>query len=77
MINYLKQFANFANKIAQFKSLLLAGKEVLKEPEEVKIATPIPETLKVQKVMHERNKHGVFCNKIFYLSADDSPFYRQ
>ena len=48
------------------------------EPKEVKSSTPILETLKVHKVLRERNKHRVCCNKIFYFIAyDDSSFFTQ
>ena len=65
MINDSKAFETFANKIAQTESLYLAGEEVLEEPEELKSKTPIPQTLKVHKVV--RDEHGVFCNRFFLL----------
>ena len=65
MINDSKEFETFVNKIAQTESLYLAGEEVLEGPEEVKSKTPIPETLKVHKVV--RDEHGVFCDRFFLL----------
>ena len=77
VINHPKEFATFANEIAQVDSLYLASEEVMDEPEEVQSAKPIPQTLKVHKVVREKNEQGVFCNKFFYLSSDEVPFYTQ
>ena len=68
VIDDAKDFATFVNKIARIESLYLASEAVLKNPEEVKNAAPIPETLKVHVVVCERNKYGVFCNNIFTLA---------
>lgn len=68
VIDDVKDFATFVNKIVQIESLYLASETVLKKPEEVKNAAPIPETLKVHVVVCERNKYGVFCNNIFTLA---------
>ena len=51
VINTPKKFAKFANKTSNVDCLLL-----LKEPEEVPKATPIPTTLKIRKV--KRVKDG-------------------
>ena len=49
----------------------------MKEPEEVKNAKKIPNTLQIHKVVREKSNQGVFCNKFFFFSSDKDPFCTQ
>ena len=77
VINHAKEFATFANDITKVESLYLLSDEVMKEPEEVKNAKKIPNTLQIHKVVREKSNQGVFCNKFFFLSSDKDPLYTQ
>ena len=46
----LRKFAEFSNEISNVDCLLLSKEQLLKEPEEVAKAAPIPTTLKIHKV---------------------------
>ena len=64
----------FANEISSVDCLFLSKEQLLKEPEEVAKAAPIPTTLKLHKV--KRVKEGnSFVNKFCYLSEDLEPFF--
>ena len=77
VINHPKEFGTFANDITKVESLYLPSDEVMKEPEEVKNAKKIPNTLQIHKLVREKSNQGVFCNKFFFLSSDKDPFYTQ
>ena len=57
VINTPKEFANFADQITSVNCLFLENTELLKEPEEVTKAPPIPSTLKIHKVQRVANGH--------------------
>ena len=50
VIDTPKKFAEFANKISSVDCLSLSKEQLLKEPEEVVKAAPIPTILKIHKV---------------------------
>ena len=77
VINYPKEFADFANEISNVDSLFLPNEEVLEEPQEVQNATAIPTTTKIHKVVRGMNKQNTFCNKFYFLSSDVDPFFTQ
>ena len=69
VIDIPKTFAEFANEISNVDYLFLWKGQLLKEPEDVAKATPIPAILKIYKV--KRVKEGnSFVNKFYYLIED-------
>ena len=77
VINTPKEFANFADQITSVDCLFLEYTELLKEPEEVTNAPPIPSTLKIHKVQRVANGPNSFSNLFFKLSEDIEPFYTE
>ena len=60
VINTPKEFTNFADQITSVDCLFLENTELLKEPEEVTKAPPIPSTLKIHKVQRVANDQTHF-----------------
>ena len=52
VINTPKEFANFADQIISVDCLFLENTELLKEPEEMTKAPPIPSTLKIHIIIN-------------------------
>ena len=75
VINTPREFAEFANEISSVDCLFLDKSEFIHEPEEVSKTTPIPSTLKFDKVSGVRNGPHSFSNYYFKLSEDLEPFY--
>ena len=74
VINSPEEFASCANEISNVDCLFLRKEDVLKEPEEVSKAIPIPTTMKIHRV--KRVKQGSsFENEFFFLSEDSKPFF--
>ena len=74
VIDTPKKFTEFANKTCNVDCLLLSKEQLLKEPEEVAKAAPIPTTLKIHKVKRVKVVN-LFINKFCYLSEDLEPFF--
>ena len=63
VINTPQEFAEYANSICDVECLYFPEEEMLEEPDFVKDATPIPDTMKTHKVERNFSKHGVAYNK--------------
>ena len=63
-INTQKKFAEFDNEISNVDCLFLSKEQLLKEPEEVAKAVPIPTTLKIHKVKWVKEGNS-FVNKFY------------
>ena len=77
VINTPKEFADFANRIANVDCLFLEDAEMVTEPEDVTKASPIPSTLKIHKVKRVADGPSTFSNHFFYLSEDLEPFHTE
>ena len=77
VINTPKEFANFADQITSVDCIFLENTELLKEPEEVTKAPPIPSTLKIHKTQRVANGSNSFSNLFFKSSEDIEPFYTE
>lgn len=74
VINSPEEFSSCPNEISNVDCLFLRKEDLLKEPEEVAKAIPIPTTLKIHRV--KRVKQGsTFENEFFFLSEDSEPFF--
>ena len=71
------KFCEQSNKYTNIKSLYVLQSEVPEEPEEIKAAPGIENTLKVHKVVWKFNAQGVMYTEFFYLSEDPEPFHTQ
>ena len=60
------KFAEFANEISNVDYLFLSKEQLLKEPEEVAKAAPIPTILKIHKVKRLKERNW-FVNKFYYF----------
>ena len=73
VVNTPEEFTMHVNNLCDVQSLYLPASLIPEEPEDVKDAKPIPETLKIHKVVRGTNKRGVHYAHFYYLSRGSEP----
>ena len=78
LINTPKDFAMYADqKITAITTIYLPQEEVFEEPDEIKFAPKIPETLQVHKIIRRISKEKIPYLEFYKLASDQEPFFTQ
>ena len=78
LIKNAKDFTEYANKtINGITSIYMPINELLTEPDNIKNAPKIPETLSIHKVNRSFNKDNICFIDFFRMANDADPFFTQ